>query len=72
MKTKFYLEPSRVGGTKASAPHLGLMKWMAAMPIYGKNIYILCLFKDELLEHVFPHSLQVNSGLNNDMTPENQ
>ena len=31
MKTKFYLEPSRVGVTKASLRHLGLMKWMAAM-----------------------------------------
>ena len=31
------MEPSRVGGTKAYLRHLGLMKWMAAMPIYGKN-----------------------------------
>ena len=36
------------------------------------TLKILCLFKDDLVEHVFLHSLQVNFGLENDMTPENQ
>ena len=36
------------------------------------EIFYVCLVKDDLLEHVFQHLSQVNSGLDNDMTPENQ
>ena len=35
IKTKFYVKPPWVGGTKVCSRHLGHM--MAATPIYGKN-----------------------------------
>ena len=37
IKTKFYVEPPWVGGTKFCSRHLGHMTKMAATPIYGKN-----------------------------------
>ena len=37
IKTKFYVEPPWVGGTKVCSRHLGHMTKMAATPIYGKN-----------------------------------
>ena len=36
-KTKFYVKPPWVGGTKICLRHLGHMTKMVAMPIYGKN-----------------------------------
>ena len=37
IKSKFYVEPPCVGGTKFFSRHLGHMTKMAATPIYGKN-----------------------------------
>ena len=37
IKAKFYVEPPWVGGTKVCSRHVGHMRKMAAMPIYGKN-----------------------------------
>ena len=43
IKTKFYVEPPWVGGTKVYINHPGHMTNMAATPIYGKNLKNLLL-----------------------------
>ena len=39
IKAKFYVEPPWEGGTKVCINGHGHMTKMAAMPIYGKNLY---------------------------------